>query len=339
MRITLDALLVLDAIDRGGSFAAGAEALLRVPSAVSYTIHKLELDLGVSIFDRSGHRARLTAAGVQLLIDGRELLRRAEQIEQRVKEIGAGWEATLSIAVGDLVPISAVYSLLHSFYESPGRSSTHLRITTESRSACWQPLLSGQADLVIGAAERAAGANDVRTRVLGDVKLMLMMPPSHPLSTAPEPLTSQMVSRYREVRTTESPFGDPRDDVAADCVTVNDCPSQIEAIRHALGVGYVPAHLVRDDVTAGRLVAKEVVDAPRLRLVVAWRASSVGNALRWFLDQLDDDAIHARLMPDDTGASGRDELPAAGPVHARRGRGLVGHELRGPHELEAQTPR
>jgi DNA-binding transcriptional LysR family regulator len=52
MCLTLDALIVLDA--RAGSFAGGAEQLFRVPSAVSYTIHKLEQDLGVTIFDLEG---------------------------------------------------------------------------------------------------------------------------------------------------------------------------------------------------------------------------------------------------------------------------------------------
>ena len=94
MRLTLDALLVLDAIDRAGSFAAGAEQLFRVPSAVSYTIHKLEQDLGVTIFDRSGHRAKLTRVGEQLLRDGRELLRLAEEVERKVKQVDAGWHAS-----------------------------------------------------------------------------------------------------------------------------------------------------------------------------------------------------------------------------------------------------
>lgn len=40
--ITLDALEVLDAIDRKGSFAAAANELFRVPSAISYTVQKLE---------------------------------------------------------------------------------------------------------------------------------------------------------------------------------------------------------------------------------------------------------------------------------------------------------
>ena len=72
--ITIDALKVLDAIDRKGSFAGAANALFRVPSAISYTVQKLEDDLKVEIFDRSGHRAVLTPAGRYLLDQGRNLL-------------------------------------------------------------------------------------------------------------------------------------------------------------------------------------------------------------------------------------------------------------------------
>ena len=54
MRISLDSLAVLDAIARNGSFAAAAEALHKVPSALTYTVQKLEQQLGLVIFDRSG---------------------------------------------------------------------------------------------------------------------------------------------------------------------------------------------------------------------------------------------------------------------------------------------
>ena len=72
--ITIDALRVLDAIDRRGSFAGAASELFRVPSAISYTVQKLEEDLDVAIFDRTGHRAALTSAGRYLLREGRALL-------------------------------------------------------------------------------------------------------------------------------------------------------------------------------------------------------------------------------------------------------------------------
>ncbi|MFA0544074.1 LysR family transcriptional regulator, partial [Vibrio sp. 10N.222.52.B7] len=43
--ITLEALHILDAIDRRGSFAAAANEMDRAPSSLSYQIQKLEQDL------------------------------------------------------------------------------------------------------------------------------------------------------------------------------------------------------------------------------------------------------------------------------------------------------
>ena len=70
-KISLEALQVLDAIDRKGSFATAADDLHRVPSAVTYSVRQLESALGIEVFDRSGHRAVLTEAGLELLKEGR----------------------------------------------------------------------------------------------------------------------------------------------------------------------------------------------------------------------------------------------------------------------------
>ncbi len=54
MSLTLDALTVLDAIDRKGSFAAAAEELYRVPSAISYTMqnwNKISTRLFLTVAD------------------------------------------------------------------------------------------------------------------------------------------------------------------------------------------------------------------------------------------------------------------------------------------------
>jgi DNA-binding transcriptional LysR family regulator len=297
MRLTLDALLVLDAIDRAGSFAAGAEQLFRVPSAVSYTVHKLEQDLGVTLFDRSGHRARLTPAGAQLLEDGRELLRLAEDVERRVQQVGAGWEARLAIAVGDVVIRTAVYPLLRAFHDAPGHGATHLQVTTEAQATCWETLLAGRADLVIGAPEPGPNVAGFRTRALGEVELALVVPTAHPLARVPEPLAGGVLAEHPVVRQAAWPFDGGSHRGGVELVTVDGYDSQLDAIRHGLGVGYLPAYLVREDVEAGRLVAKAVANAPRLRLAVAWRTAGMGHGLQWFLDRLGDDAVRAQFLP------------------------------------------
>ena len=92
-KLTLESIEVLDAIARKGSFAAAAESLFRVPSAITYTVRKLEEDLGVSLFNRTGHRATLTDAGAELLQEGRHLLQAANELEARVNLIETGIES------------------------------------------------------------------------------------------------------------------------------------------------------------------------------------------------------------------------------------------------------
>lgn len=57
MKPLLDVLIILDALEKEGSFAAASAKLYKTPSALSYTVHRTESDLNIRILDRSGHRA------------------------------------------------------------------------------------------------------------------------------------------------------------------------------------------------------------------------------------------------------------------------------------------
>src|SRR5262245_50205733 len=72
--LTPEALSMIDAIARSGSFAAAAREMGKVPSALTYSVRQLEEALDVLLFDRSSRQARLTAAGKELLHEGRRLL-------------------------------------------------------------------------------------------------------------------------------------------------------------------------------------------------------------------------------------------------------------------------
>ena len=67
MRLNLDVLQILDALETHGSFATAAESLYKTPAALSYMIQKLESDLGITLLDRSGHRAKFTDTGTMVL--------------------------------------------------------------------------------------------------------------------------------------------------------------------------------------------------------------------------------------------------------------------------------
>lgn len=298
MRLSLDALTVLDAIDRGGSFAAAADELHRVPSAITYAVQKLEEDLGVQLFDRSGHRAQLTEAGRELLREGRRLLSAAGELEARVRRVATGYEVELRIAVDDLVPLERLFPLFEEFYRTA--CGTRLKVLTEVYGGTWDALVAGRADLVIGApGEGPTGSYS--TRPLGIVQWALMVAPAHPLARAPEPVAADELIRHRTIAAADSSRNlPPRTSgllSGQDVLTVPDMRAKIQFQRAGLGIGYLPLHLTRADVQAGRLIMKQVVE-PRVGvpLFTAWRTHDRGKALAWFLERLDEPALRESLL-------------------------------------------
>jgi len=299
MRLTLDALAVLDAIARKGSFAAAAEELYRVPSAITYTVSKLEQDLKVDLFDRSGHRAKLTSAGEKLLQEGRHLLRAAQELELSVKRVATGWEAELALAMDDLIPLSRIYPLVADFYA--GNVGTQLRIITEVLGGSWEALAAERADLVIGASGEGPPGGSYATRLLGDMEFVFVVPPGHPLANATVPLTSEDILQHRAIAAADSSRNlPPRTSyllTGQDVLTVPCMRTKLEAHRLGLGVGFVPRSLVEDELATGQLIMKEVAcPAPAPRLFIAWRGGNTGKALAWFLERLDDEKLLACLM-------------------------------------------
>jgi DNA-binding transcriptional LysR family regulator len=299
MRLSLDALVTLDAIARRGSFAAAAEELHRVPSAVTYTVQKLEQDLGVALFDRTGHRARLTPAGEELLREGRRLLQSAGEIEQRMQRLAQGWESELAITVDEIIPLPRLYPLIEAFYQrNPG---TRLRLGEEVLAGTWDALLSGRADLVIGASGDPPSDGGCSVMPLGKAEFVFVVAPGHPLAAMPEPLQPETILEHRAITAADSSRSLPPRTTGLvsgqDCLNVPSMQAKIDAHLAALGVGYLPAHLARPLVAAGRLVVKEVAESkPVAQLYAAWRPRGSGKALKWFLTRLEDEAVRAGLL-------------------------------------------
>ena len=289
-KLSLDALLVLDAVARRGSFAAAAEALHRVPSSVTYAIHKLEEGLGVTLFDRHGHRAQLTPAGEALLREGRDLLMLADSTVRNVQRIATGWEAEFRIAVGDLIPWARVLELCEAFQRTA--PETQLRLSTEVLGGTWDALVSGRADLVIGAPGEGPPGGGYGLHPLGEVEFVFAIAPHHPLAEAPEPLTLDQIRRHRAVAAADSSRGLPPRTMGLlpgqRVLTVPDLQIKREAQKRGLGVGYLPRHLIAKDIAAGELIVKATEEGSSTRhmLYYAWRTRHQGKALDWFRERL-----------------------------------------------------
>jgi DNA-binding transcriptional LysR family regulator len=289
MKLSLDALLVIDAIARRGSFAAAAQELHRVPSAVTYAVQKLEEDLGVLIFDRSRHRARLTPAGRKLLEEGRHLLRAAGELEARVQRVATGWEAELRIAYDAIIPAAPILELAEDFYRQD--CGTRLRLSAEVLGGCWDALASGRADLVIGAPGDGPWGGGYSIQPMGEVEWLFAVAPAHPLALVPEPVPIQEILGHRAVTMADTSRNLPPRTVGLiqgqETLTVADMPSKVAAQCMGMGVGNLPASIARRLEAEGRLVVRTTEEPKeRSRLSLVWHTTHRGNALAWFLERL-----------------------------------------------------
>lgn len=289
IKISLEALEVIDAIARKGSFAAAAESLHRVPSAITYSVRNLESAMGVELFNRSGHRATLTEAGEELLREGRHLLRAAGELELRVKRVATGVETELAIAISDLLQIEAIYSILQDFYAEG--FGTRIRLLREVFGGSWDALISGRADISIGAPGEGPPGGGYSTKSLGTLEFVFAIAPHHPLAQLPEPLQNEDIRQYRSVSAADSSRNlPPRTSgilSGQDVLTVPDMRSKLLAQIAGLGVGYLPRRLAEECAATGKLVIRQVAEnRPETQGYLAW-CSGGGKAQQWLLKRLE----------------------------------------------------
>ena len=211
--LTPEALTMVDLIARTGSFAAAARELGKVPSALTYSVRQLEDALDVLLFDRSSRQAKLTAAGEELLHEGRRLLLEIDAVANRVKRVATGWETQLTVAVDNILAPTAVFELVEAFYtlrvatrnapDSP--PPTRLRLRSEVLSGTWEVLATGRADLAIGiAGDPSQGSSGIRCEPLGNLDMRFAVAPHHALAAEPEPLSAETIAQHRVVAIADS---------------------------------------------------------------------------------------------------------------------------------------
>jgi len=307
--LTPEALTMIDTIARTGSFAAAARELGKVPSALTYSVRQLEDALDVLLFDRRSRQAKFTAAGEELLNEGRRLLAEGMAVANRVRRVASGWETQLTVAVDDVISRRTLLDLCEAFYalDPQGRAGagsagnggpgTRLKLRTEVLAGTWEALVSGQADLAIGVG-LSSPPSGVAIEPLGEMQFVFVVAPGHPLATETEPLPDPLLLRYRAVAVADSAHRLSPLTVnllpGQDVLTVASMAAKIEALQRGLGCGYVPEPMVRGALQAGQLVARRMLrpNTP-MKMGYAWRCgqgrrerATLGLALQWWLKQL-----------------------------------------------------
>lgn len=286
--ITLDALRTLDAIDRRHSFAAAAEELYRVPSAVSYTVNKLEEELGVILFDRTRRKAELTPVGRLLLEQGRQILLATEDLTAMIKQAAEGWEPKLSIGIDTVLGYESVYKLIEDFQKiQPG---TEIHLMEEVLGGTWDALNSERCDIVIGAEGRPPRSG-FGIHSLGLMEFRLAVAKNHPLTQLTQPLPLSTIQQYPTIIIADSSQHLPVRSAGIidgrSRIVVPSTEHKIDVQCKGLGVGFLPLHRIKKELNEGSLQIVQLQSQhPPQPISVAWRDTNKGKALNWFIHRL-----------------------------------------------------
>ncbi|XHA15035.1 LysR substrate-binding domain-containing protein [Citrobacter farmeri] len=307
MKPLLDVLIILDALEKEGSFAAASAKLYKTPSALSYTVHRLESDLNIQILDRSGHRARFTRTGQMLLEKGREVLHTVRELEKQAIKLHEGWENELVIGVDDTFPFSLLAPLIESFYQH--HSVTRLKFINGVLGGSWDALTQGRADIIVGAMHEPPSSSDFSIARLGELEQVFAVAPHHPLAQEAEPLSRSTIKRYRAIVVGDSSSLSSAsatqllDDQEA--ITVFDFKTKLELQISGLGCGYLPRYLAQRFLESGALIEKKVVAQMLFEPVwMGWNEQTAGLASAWWRDAiLANSAIAGVYTKDETNKS------------------------------------
>lgn len=237
-------------IDFGG-FAQAASALHRSQSAISYSVNRLQEQLGVRLLEMDGRKARLTEMGRVLLDRSRNLVDSASELEELASHLEQGWEAEIRLAVDAAFPMPVLFDALKRFAQQA--HGTRVTLTEVILSGAEDALREKTADLVIGAYLPA----EYMSEHLLDIEFVAVAHPEHPLHQfAQGTLTGKDLRAERQVIIRDSGHARSQDvgwQNTEQRWLVSHIDTAIETLLHGMGFSWIPRHKITDKLQSGKL--------------------------------------------------------------------------------------
>ncbi|TAM89481.1 LysR family transcriptional regulator [bacterium] len=178
MAIDLQQVRCFNAVYESGSFTAAAEALGITQPAVSHHIRRLELQLGASVFERTGKRVLLTPLGRRILEDVRHIIAGLQRLDLRASGGRELAEARVACGVFPSLRNELLASVLRTFQRDYG--AAELLLDEQGEPEIVQGVRLGRFD--IGIFPAAGAAASLHLARLYDEELCLLVADHHALA-------------------------------------------------------------------------------------------------------------------------------------------------------------
>jgi DNA-binding transcriptional LysR family regulator len=252
MWITLDQILCLQAVSDSGSISGASEVLHKAKSAISYSLNRLDEQLGFATLDRSQYRIRLTPQGEAFLRKAQPLLKDMEDLKEEAHKIASGVEMKLSMSATAIFPRERLNKVLREIITRfPATEFTfHREILSGEKM-----LLDEQVDIAIF--ESLRNTLDIDHKKIARVDLKLVISARHPfLKLTKKQQTMEALTDYPHI-IQRSTLPDPKVMGSSEGDkrwSVSDLDSKKDLIVNNLGWGRLPEHIIASELKSKKLV-------------------------------------------------------------------------------------
>ena len=255
-RISLDQWAALVAVVDHGGYARASERLHRTQSTVTYTIQKLEDQLGVAVFEKQGRKAVLTAAGQVLYRRGKALLEDAARVERSAAALARGLEPELRISVDTIFPTWLLLRALAQFGDE--HPDVRIELVESVLGGTEDALTDGSVDFVVGSLVPGGFIGDP----LMQVQFVCAASPSHPLHRLGRALTLDDLRAHRHLVVRDSGARRSRSGgwLNERRWTVSNKATSIRAACMGLGYAWYAVENIREELQSGALRALPLVE-------------------------------------------------------------------------------
>ncbi|WP_448109072.1 LysR family transcriptional regulator [Pseudomonas azerbaijanoccidentalis] len=180
-----------------GSFSAAARKLGRSQSTISAAVASLEIDLNLTLFDRSSRKPGLTPAGHVVLQRAEEILAATSRLEMTASQLSQGVEAKLTVALSDTYQSDRFEASLSAFEQRyPDLELECLIAECDDLVALVQ---SGRAQIAFAEMQDSYPPDLVNSTVDERTEIALFVSPEHPLATLKH-IDQDVLQQHRELR-------------------------------------------------------------------------------------------------------------------------------------------
>jgi len=268
-----------------GSFSEAGRQLNKAQSAVSTSVANLEIDFGVTLFDRSGKYLELTSEGAVLLREAETILYRCARLQNRALAFAAEVETRVRVAIDEALR-SPLLELLPEF--ATRFEATEMEMCEGLFTDVHRAVARGHADigLLIGT---GIPEPTVKYKLLAYIPFQAASTATHPLAAKEQVAVSDLederqiiiTSRGEQRHSEITPFSHR-------LWIAESYASGVGMIRKGVGWAFLPQPVLQDVTADGSIVPLSLELEHRVHtspLYLLWKRDDVvGQAGQWLFE-------------------------------------------------------